>query len=187
MINPTPIHLDFGNSRRVKVWLDDLPFHSGEALETRKFCCRSENGSGSRLEAGAVELYAPAGPMALYGLLGAEFVHDESGKLTVELRVPALGSHLYKEALRATPDDVYVGMPNEYAASVGEALEAFAAMGHLSISGKLAITCCAHSLTASSKFAFRIVASMLFLLFSVGDDNMGEDELRTVLSPSLLR
>lgn len=185
MIRSTAALLDSGKGQKAKVWLNDLPLHSDRSLETKIYSCRSESKSGSRLKDAAVELYAPVGPMALYGLLGASFIHDESGELTVELRLSTSEEQLYKNALRTTADDVYIGLPTEYANSVESALRTTASTGNVRISGRLSATCSAHSLTASSNVAFRKVAAALFLLFCIGNADMDEDELEAMLSPLL--
>lgn len=88
------INLDFHGQARV--WIKDSPSIIYPALDiiTREIKGGLARKSGIRQA--ALELIIPVGPRVCYGLLGVQFIPNDSGKLSVEVRVSTENESIFR-------------------------------------------------------------------------------------------
>ena len=114
-----------------------------------------------------VEAYVPRGARADYGLLGLEFA---PGPAAIEVIVPYSGPHgaTLTDSLAGQIDDVRVGLPEEYAEAV---LDALCAAAVSLPSGVLRVCAAAHGRVGSSPKFFARLAAAVVSLMSEGDED----------------
>lgn len=171
--------LGLSRHRRARVWLGELP--NAEYLPT-DFIRRVVSVGSASPPAGrvaAIELMVPHGPNASYGLLGAELL--ESGRIDGELSVAVSGTGLpMLESLAAMPDDVRIGLPNEYANAVVSGVERVVNAGWR-FEGELTFRWAAHAAVGSSSAFFAELAALVAGLLAKRSPP-SEDELYAMFS-----
>jgi len=101
----------------------------------------------------AVEFSIPHGPEASYGLLGAEVVELEADGLEVVVSINSVGFP-FRPSLALQPDEVRVGLLDEYAEAVLRGVERVSESTGLPAKGTLRFCWGAHGLVGSSASVF---------------------------------
>jgi len=166
------ITLDFHIQARV--WLQEHP----QIIYSATDLIEREVGSGLEKKAGdkraALEILIPVGPRFLYGLLGAKFIPNDSGKIVVQILVSTTEEADYKKSIASEQhlDTVRVGLPREYSNSVIEgALQALNPQSCTELgSGILRFDQAAWGEIGSSNKIFRQIAATVVQLLALNSD-----------------
>jgi len=124
-------------------------------------------------------MFVPKGGRAVYGLLGASFTPDNVEKLVVQLAISANTEKQVDWSLAASIDEVYAGMPLEYADSV---LDGVVGAEEILGSGVLRFESAAHGVVGSSPRIFRQLARDVVRLLSYKVESLSEEELTILFS-----
>ncbi len=167
------ITLDFHIQARV--WLQDYPgiiYGAADVIER-------EVGSGLAKKTGdkqaALEIIIPVGPRFLYGLLGAKFIPNDSGKIRLQVLVSTSTEPVYQKSIASEQnlDIVRVGLPGEYSNSVIEG--ALQALNHQLCtelgSGIIQFDQAAWGEIGSSNKIFRQIAATVVQLLALNSVN----------------
>jgi hypothetical protein len=124
----------------------------------------------------AVELFTHAGGYCPYGLLGAEFVPQDSHVLLLQVSVSSADGRCFDAALAGAIDEVRFGLPREYAEGVLDGAAAAGAI-HVLGSGVLRFRCAAHGKVGSSSNHFRRLAMLVVQLLCLNTESITEEEV----------
>lgn len=163
------INLDFHS--RARVWLKDKPRIIYPALDiiTLDMITKDmQTGLAYKPDRRqtALEIIIPVGPRVCYGLLGAEFIPNNFGKLSVEVRVSTENESIFPSSIADEFDTVKIGLPEEYSQSVIDGIvnslnnQIIQTLG----SGVIKIEQAAHGEISSSKKMFRNIAATVIQL-----------------------
>lgn len=163
------INLDFHS--RARVWLKDKPRIIYPALDIITLDMITKDiQTGLAYKPGrrqtALEIIIPVGPRVCYGLLGAEFIPNNFGKLSVEVRVSTENESIFPSSIADEFDTVKIGLPEEYSQSVIDGIvnslnnQIIQTLG----SGVIKIEQAAHGEISSSKKMFRNIAATVIQL-----------------------
>ncbi len=128
-----------------------------------------------------VEVARMLGHPSSYGLLGAEFMPDSGGRITVEVALSSGsdGETVTYDSLAAGSDAVRVGLPREYGSAVLQASMLYAsALGP----GTLCFADAAHGMVGSSVAVFRWLTRIVLELLVHEVATMTDDELMSIVS-----
>lgn len=128
------------------------------------------------INAVSVELQLPQ-DADYYGLLGAEFIADESeNTLTIEVCYNHKQAHKpYYNNLSLTKEMVFVGLQKEYAAAVLCAAVQYFQKNN-TYKGKLRFSMAAHCLVGSSEKMFSNLTQLLLRLLGTDKDSLTDDK-----------
>ena len=160
-------------TRKVRVWLDELP---GILLETKKalrFRREAQACSDSSERVLGVEMMVASGPRIMYGLLGASFRPDSSG--FTESIIPILGEKQgeFSSPVAPTYDRIFWHYPEEYAEATRRAI---AASGSLP-SGVLDFKCAASADVGSCRVIFAQITGVIIAAIKDHLDGSGMIDL----------
>jgi hypothetical protein len=137
----------------------------------------------------ALEIFIPVGPRVCYGLLGAKFIPNPSGKLSVEVRVSTENESIFSSSMAAQVDTVKIGLPEEYSQSVMEgivnSLTNDAKLIETLGSGVIAIEQAAYGEISSSKKMFRNIAATVIQLLLLDQASCQDEVTKIVKTHSL--
>lgn len=176
--------IDLGFHSQARVWLkDSLPIIIYPALNiiTQDIQTGLTCKSGTRQA--ALEIFIPVGPRVCYGLLGAKFIPNDSGRLSVEVRVSTENESIFSSSMAATVDTVKIGLPEEYSQSVIEGIVNSLTnpkMIEILGSGVIGIEQAAHGELSSSKKMFRNIAATLTRLLLL-EQSSHQDEVTEIV------
>jgi hypothetical protein len=179
------INLDFHSQARV--WIKDSPSIIYPVLDiiTQEIKGSLVRKSGTRQA--TLELIIPVGPRVCYGLLGVQFIPNDSGKLSVEVRVSTENESIFKNSMAAQVDTVRIGLPREYSQSVIEGIISSLNQRTIEIlgSGVIRLEQAAHGEISSSKKFFRNIAASVMQLLLLDQVNPQEEVTEIVKTCSL--
>jgi hypothetical protein len=159
------INLDFHSQARV--WIKDSPSIIYPALDIITLEIQGSLARKSGTRQAALELIIPVGPRVCYGLLGVQFIPNDSGKLSVEVRVSTENESIFKNSMAAQVDTVRIGLPREYSQSTIEGIVSSLNQRNIETlgSGVIRLEQAAHGeISSSQKFFRNIAASVMRLL-----------------------
>lgn len=163
------ITLNLSHHRKARIWLGELPDLSYPVLEVLERQQDAKVSTIAEIRYAAVEMFAPKGVRALYGLLGAKFTPDNLERLLVQVAFCEDTTKQVEWSLAAKVDKIYVGLTCEYAPSVLDgALRAAETLG----SGVLRFECAAHGAVGSSPKIFRQLATLAVQLLTVRAESL---------------
>ena len=159
------IELDFHS--KAYIWMDSNPgiIYSASEVLTKEVCTDLPRKS-DRKQA-ALEILIPVGARFLYGLLGAEFIPNDSGKFSLEVLLSTNNASIFQQSIASELDLVRVGLPREYSQSVVEG--ALQSLNNKSLEtlgcGVLQFNQAAHGeIGSSNKFFCQIAGTVVQLL-----------------------
>lgn len=170
--------LHFGPHRRLRVWLNKLPFKIGSENGTVSRTFSSYGQDEPKLSAAAIEIFGPgAGPT--YGMLGGHIAAaPPQEQLTTTISLSS--GKVFEDALAGKFQLVHLGLVPDYIDGVFEAIES-ALMNHGLRSGhNINLNCCAYSLSSSSAFLFSSLSRWLVVLLSTCAVEVTDNELREI-------
>ncbi|HET6384257.1 MAG TPA: hypothetical protein VFJ58_12765 [Armatimonadota bacterium] len=166
---------------RARVWLQALPdcsYTANEVLERKVPVVGTAQASARRA---AIEAFAPRGAYCPYGLLGAEFVPDLSGAMTIQVMISTGNLDVLQGVIPGTiTDTVRRGLPSEYADSVFDG----AIQGNLDAplgSGVLQFNCAAHGEAGSSRRVFRQLSEVVTRLVGIDPSSVTMEQLLSLI------
>jgi len=128
----------------------------------------------------AIEMNIPHGPKASYALLGAELVDSDVDGIEVVVPVNALGFP-FASSLALKPDEVKIGLLEEYADAVITGIEKLAESSGAPTKGTLQFRWAAHGLVGSSPSIFEKVSGLVVQLLTLPKDT-SEGQLMALFS-----
>jgi hypothetical protein len=181
--------IDLGFHSQARVWLkDSLPFIY-PALDIISQDIQTGLACKSETRQAALEIFIPVGPRVCYGLLGAKFIPNPSGKLSVEVRVSTENESIFSSSMAAQVDTVKIGLPEEYSQSVMEgivnSLTNDAKLIETLGSGVIAIEQAAYGEISSSKKMFRNIAATVIQLRLLDQASCQDEVTKIVKTHSL--
>ena len=155
--------------RRARVWLDVAPPLSqiavGPATRHERLVV-----SGTRLanhKTATIELFLPLGGRFMYGLLGCEALGDATSWLDVLLTTSNEKTNRFNESLAKDLDQVWCGLPDEYADAVLKGITAGVTSYGYPKAASLRISFAAHGEIGSAPKVFeRIGKAVVALLLA---------------------
>ena len=177
--------LELGKHRKARVWINQLPDASFVPSVVAKVVISTDGTSGQGNIQAAIELFIPLGPRAMYGLLGARFVANQSGELIIEIGSTELAGDVVPDTLAMRGDIVRVGLPSEYINGVSNGIElALPDLAKLG-AGVMTVSCAAYAEISSCEDIYSKVFRMLAALLSVGDSSMSDEILIAAMTKAL--
>ena len=175
MRNPTKmLTFNLSTHKKARIWTNATTSFNYDVIDVITSVVQAENQRVINQHDVAVEFYVPNGPRSLYGLLGASFSPDNDERLTIKVNISTPEGAGYEESLAKNVDEVYVGLPSEYANSVlmgaSEAVET-SGIGF----GTLSFHCGAHGVVGSSRMFFRLLAKIVVKLMTIEPSSMDRD------------
>jgi hypothetical protein len=158
---------------RARAWVDELPDLPSTRLQVVHREIEAQYSLRSNKSTAALEVFIPRGGRFIYGLLGADFIPSDSGKLIVEVAGSEPGSTVTDWSLARELDAVRVGIPTW---AVEEILDGAseAANTQLISSGNLRYILGAYGEMGSNNWVFRCLALAVANLFSLESPLSGE-------------
>jgi hypothetical protein len=169
---------ELSRNRRVNVWLDEAPPACFEASSVQSRIVKPKEIINPQRRIAAIEFNIPYGPKASYGLLGAELVKAEVDGLEVVVSINPEGSPLIP-SLALMPDEVKIGMTEEYAGAVIIGIERVTNSIGLPANLSLRFRWAAYGRVGSSPLAFEKVSGFLVQLLALPED-ASEKEIITI-------
>jgi hypothetical protein len=164
-------------NRKAKVWVGDQPGAVYVTDRTVTHILEAKPSFTDTFHRGAVELYVPTGPRSIYGLLGAEFKHDKSNKVSIRVNVSSDRGPRVIGSLAEASDDVRIGLPEDYVEGVLRGvLLAQQQVEHL-LSGDVVFNCAAYGVKWSNKLIFSHLSSILLKILIMNNDEFSEEKL----------
>ncbi len=159
-------NIDFDLHSKARVWITDNPSIIYPALDIVTQNIKSGLDYKSAPRKAALEINIPVGPRSCYGLLGAKFIPNNSGNLSLEIAVSTDSEAIFTDSLAAQIDTVRIGLPIEYCLSVIEGIFNSLTDENIEIigSGIIVFEQAAHGEISSSNKIFRNIASTVILL-----------------------
>ena len=161
--------------RRVNVWLDDAPPADFTASSSVTQVVKSKVVVAATRRVAGLEISIPHGPRASYGLLGAELVQANVDGLEVIVSVNKVGFPL-QGSLALMPDEVTVGLLDEYAHAVVSGVVKVAESSGVPSGARLRFRWAAHGIVGSSPSVFEkasgLVVRLLMLPKSTTDEQL---------------
>lgn len=176
--------IDLGFHGEARVWLEETLFLSYPALDLIekdiKIGLRKELESS---KTAILEVLFYASPRFFYGLLGVEFVPNNTGKLSIQLKVSTENENLYTNSIAKEVDTVRVGLPEEYAQSVIDGIMDSLTEANIELfgSGLIQIEQAAHAEISSSNKTFRNIAATAIQLLLLDRTNSEKEETAEVV------
>lgn len=172
--------LEFKNSQKhekIRVWINDLPKANYNATNIKYFSLPANTYYDDKKF--AVELIYPRNS-SNYALLGGQYISDESGVLKTEIHICDLETHTYNDTIAFKSDNVFCGIPEEYANAVSEYMTKNADNLKLP-SGKIIFNVGAYGEVGSSKFIFSIATKILFKLLVLDFQNTALPNIENII------
>jgi hypothetical protein len=163
-----------------RIWLNELPDAAYAALRVLQSIHDGMRPLVHPATSAAVEIYSPRGGRAITGLLGARFEPSDDERLIVEVAVSSGNGSPISWPFASTIDEMYAGLPLEYAHAIAEPGLPFEILRSLG-SGRLRFDRAAHGAVGSSPALFRCLASAVAQLICAGAQRVPEAVLVELL------
>jgi hypothetical protein len=157
--------LQLPRHRKAKVWLGESP---NAGYSPTGFVRRTVSvgpAAAPVMRIAAVELMVPRGPRASYGLLGAELLDDGRPDGEVSVAVNRTGFPM-QDSLALMPDDVHIGLLDEYAGAVVSGVARVVSEGWR-FQGDLTFRWAAHAAVGSSPDMFAELGALVARLLAL--------------------
>jgi hypothetical protein len=165
---------------RIRVWVGEWPEAEYEPTNLTQQTLIAQTSSITKVATVAVELARwQLGHPSTYGLLGAEFTPDDSGRLVIDLATSDDNGPPATWALASSRvEDVRIGLPQEYVPGV---LKGLSGVEEVFGAGRMRIACAAHGVYGSSQVIFRWLTRANISLIASENQTPGEEELLNLL------
>jgi hypothetical protein len=127
-----------------------------------------------------VELFIHKGGYCPYGLLGGEFVPEDTRLFRLQVVVSSDKGRRFDSSLAGSIDEVRFGLPREYSEAVQDGVTS-ARANLLLGSGLLRFDCAAHGKVGSSPNLFRLLAKVIVRLLCGNAESVTEESLVRLL------
>ncbi|HWS83103.1 MAG TPA: hypothetical protein VN207_02470 [Ktedonobacteraceae bacterium] len=171
---------------KARIWLDELPTWDYQSLEVVEQSSDVSKSRDSKSKKGAVEVYAPIGPIAYYGALGATFTPQDIGRVTIRVPISEDKGPLREASLAGKTDEVHLGLPQEY---IGDIINGFLNADTIQQlgAGMLRICCGAHGTVGSSPWIFGALSRILTKLLLLEDTSVSDESLIKLIRGELIQ
>jgi hypothetical protein len=156
--------LQLSRHRKAKVWFGEPPNAEYSPTGVIRRVISTGTFKPAPIHVVAVELMVPRGPMASYGLLGAELLDNGRHDGEVSVAVNRRGFPM-DQSQAAMPDDVRIGLLDEYAEAVVSGVEAVVHDGW-GFAGELSFKWAAHAAIGSSPAIFAELSGLVARLLA---------------------
>jgi hypothetical protein len=160
---------ELSRHRRANIWLDHAPPADFTATSVVTCLVKPKMVLPTSRYIAAVELKIPRGPMASYCLLGAELLGADADGLSVVVSVNKVGFPL-QSSIALMPDDVKVGLLDEYAGAVTNGVARIAESIGAPNRAILRFRWAAHALVGSSPSEFEKASAIVVQLLTLPAD-----------------
>jgi hypothetical protein len=157
--------LQLTRHRKARLWIGEPPSAEFSPTSYVRRVVSAGVAEAPAIRIAAVELLVPRGPVASYGLLGAELLDNGTGDGEVNVAVNSKGFPM-QGSLAAMPDDVRIGLLDEYAEAVVSGVEAVVRDGWR-FKGVLAFRWAAHAAVGSSPAIFADLGKLVARVFAL--------------------
>ncbi len=153
--------LDLPKWQRARVWRSEAPLDA--ELPSAQVLRSKYQGHPGPWTANTlvVELFAPAGGVLRYGLLGAALERNAGTDFLVAVHLTKGAGGRYPEALVPPTQEPTAGLPEEYALPVSRAVEALVQTVEAPAAARLAFRWAAHTPVGSSAKIFSCLATVV--------------------------
>ena len=172
--------LEFKNSQthtKIRVWINELPKANYNATNIKSFSLPANTYCDDKKF--AIELIYPRNS-SNYALLGGQYISDKSRVLKTEIHICDLETYNYNDTIAFESDNVFCGIPKEYANAVSEYMTNNADNLKLP-SGKIIFNVGAYGEAGSSKFIFSTATKILFKLLVLDFKNTAPQNIENVI------
>jgi hypothetical protein len=180
--NSMTLQLALSFHRSARVWLDELPEVSFFSFEQSFEHAIPANPSVLKYRQAAVELLAPKGSLAMYGLLGAELIPDSNGKLRVRVGIGTNKNAVYSSPLVLASEKVSVGLEREFAGGVLEVVANEIQQQSVIPSGELIFSWAVQGAVGSSRVLFKQLGSYVSKLILLEEREPSVNDLTTLFN-----
>jgi hypothetical protein len=156
--------LQLSRHRRANIWLGVPPNAAYSPTGFVRRVISTGLSASPTIRIAAVELVVPRGPKASYGLLGAELIDSGGRDGEVSVAVNNTGFPM-QGSLAAMPDDVRIGLLEEYADAVVAGVERVVNEGW-HFGGQLSFRWAAHAAAGSSPAFFTELGALVARLLA---------------------
>ena len=160
--------LELSRRRRANIWLDEAPPATFKASSELTRIVKPKIRIASSRKLAAIELNVPHGPMASYGLLGAELIDADVEGLKVIVPINSIGSR-FTPSLALKSEDVRIGLLEEYASAVFTGVEKLAESSGLPTNLAMRFSWAAHGSVSSSRSVFENVSGLVARLLALSN------------------
>jgi len=160
---------DLEKHKKCRVWLNEKPdiYYNAQDIIVENFDANMSVSQNKRI---TIEILLPRNA-SYYGLLGAEFIPDNSGMTTVRIAVSDCENNIFENHMSYNFEKVICGIPREYGNSVLNYIKANIEKINLP-SGKLNFNIGAHGIIGSSCSVFGVLSGIVLMLLQIDfDDN----------------
>jgi hypothetical protein len=170
------LEIELGKYRRARLWINDIPESCRiPSSELAANLVSKERDMDMATRGIALELYIPLGGRLVYGLLGAEFIKNDSDSLSVDLYPSISRFKKYNDALCGAIDDAYVGLPEFCTKVVRTETQKYLENCTNKPSGKLIYNCSAYSEVGTNQDVFQKL-TIIVCRFLFSDCNFLDEE-----------
>lgn len=172
-------------SRKAQAWLDELPQAAYAEASSVERVINIDNPVHTMTRQVAAEILVQTGGRALYGLLGAELFSQETNELQLKVTTSRFDGPPYVSSIALPSEEVRIGLPDEYASSVVDAVLATAVSSAGLPPGKIIFNCAAHGLIGSSQQIFRALGQIIIRLFILDSSHEVKQQLTEIFKIQL--
>jgi hypothetical protein len=151
---------NIGHYRKGRIWLNSHPniqYDTATILQTKIFEVTDEQWVKKTT---CLEMLLPIN-VSNYGLLGIEFIPQPTDYIELSVYVGKDNEQLFIDSLAQLNDNVYVGLPKQYAETIFKLAQEILQQRILP-PGKLKINVAAHAEIGSSRFIFSLITRIIF-------------------------
>lgn len=169
---------------KARIWFEDLPDWSYKAIQMVEWNLPTSHVSERRFCSAAVEMMIPAGPMAMYGALGATFTPERRADLRIQILVSDNDGPLLRDTLALKNEVAHIGFPQEYITGVIDGVMTGVRKAEYAQTlgaGTLSFCRAIYGEVSSSKKVFERLSRTAVRLLTLNAPSLSDDELLKLL------
>ncbi|SYX81803.1 hypothetical protein [Paenibacillus alvei] len=176
---------NLGQFRRGRIWINDLPEMRYKVVDNLTSSVKVKPKNYTRPTSLALELLLSRRDMSNYALLGVKFIPGNDDRVNITVNVGEDEDELLNDNIAMKSDNVFVGIPLEYAEAVLNSAKNVIEETSQFPSGDLEFYIGAHGESGSSKFSFSKVTEVIVKLLISAPESKNTNELETFVSSNL--
>ncbi|MCP4152390.1 MAG: hypothetical protein GY757_31925 [bacterium] len=169
---------NLGDSKRGKIWVNEQPgimYNSKAIIKTQ---VEIKERDICNIKSLCLELFIGPREISNYGLLGIEFLANDSDLLTIIVNESSVDGKILSNSLAMQIDEVHIGIPKIYAKSISNCSEKTYKTLEKVPSGSLIFNIGAHGYVGSSPLIFSIITRVIINLLKLDLISIPDDELK---------
>ncbi|MET3208168.1 UNVERIFIED_CONTAM: hypothetical protein ABIC26_001104 [Paenibacillus sp. PvR008] len=176
---------NLGQYRRGRIWINDLPDNKYKVIDKLTTSVELKQSIHIKPSSLALELLLSRRDMSNYAFLGVKFIPNKEKRVNISVDVSLDEDELLNDHIAMKSDNVFVGIPTEYAEAVlSTAKKVIEEISQFS-SGDLEFYIGAHGEVGSSKLSFSKVAEIIIKLMIVEPDIKSVNQIEDLVSSYL--